>query len=117
MSVFASSDSTEQDKQHSLELQKDGTKPVKVDRQPYWPKLTSEYEEPKYFPDDYGLDILFCESGKHYWKNPNLCHLVQILLNMDPKNRTNSINIYMGRLSQRVPIRNYRSYQEILGCF
>ena len=47
-----------------MELRKDGSKPVEVDRRPYRPKLESVYEEPEYYPEDDGLEILYRDSGK-----------------------------------------------------
>ena len=47
-----------------MELRKDGSKPVEVDRRPHRPKLESVYEEPEYYPEDDGLEILYRDSGK-----------------------------------------------------
>ena len=41
-----------------MELRKDGSKPVEVDQRPHRPKLESVYEEPEYYPEDDGLEIL-----------------------------------------------------------
>ena len=117
MLVFASSDSTEQDKQCSLELRKDGTKPVEVDRRSYWPKLTLVYEEPEYFPEDDGLDILFRESGKALLEESKPLPPHTDIIEYGPEKQDKLDQHLQWGECQRVPIRNYGSHQEILGCF
>ena len=39
-----------------MELRKDGSKPVEVDRRPYRPKLELVHEEPENYPEDDGLE-------------------------------------------------------------
>lgn len=48
----------------------DGTKPIELERKPYRPKLESVYQEPAYYPDDDGLDILFRQHGQALYKDP-----------------------------------------------
>ncbi len=62
--VLANSDATEKERAEAAARRKDGTKPIVVERQPYRPKLILVYEEPEYFPEDDGHEILFKESGR-----------------------------------------------------
>ena len=47
-----------------MELRKDGSKPVEVDRHPCRPKSESVCEEPECCPEDDSLEILCHDSGK-----------------------------------------------------
>ena len=58
-----------------MELRKDGSKPVEVDRNPHRPKLELVYEEPEYYPEDDGLEILYRDSGVVMFLNRTSCML------------------------------------------
>ena len=61
---MANSDATDKEIEEAKNKRKDGSRPVEIDRRPYRPKLASIYQEPEYFPDDDGLEILFKENGR-----------------------------------------------------
>ena len=67
---MANSDATKEEVLAAQAKRQDGSQPIEIDRRPYRPKLSSTYQEPEYYPDDDGLEILFRENGKALCKEP-----------------------------------------------
>ena len=99
--MFANTDSTAKDVKKLMELRKDGTKPVEVDRRPYQPKLDLVYEEPEYYPEDDELEILYWESGAHCIEIKRHCHHVMILFFSVLINRVNLTITYSGAIVRK----------------
>ena len=94
--MLANSDLTEHEKKRSLELRKNGSRPVEVDWYPHKPKLESVYEEPEYCPEDDGLEFCVVTLAKRFTKKrSNCCHVMMLSLS-DPINRKSWTKTHSG---------------------
>ena len=68
--TFAATSQTEEEAKRAKQGHADGSKPVKVPKRVWRPKVRSEYIEPEDLPDtSEGLDWLFEDCGRSIIKN------------------------------------------------